>query len=60
MSPTERETEAYAKLLEEYRSHRLRVHHTADLNCLIKCGDCGFFEHRLVLMTEDPEDGHNI
>jgi len=60
MSSGERESEAYKKLLEEYLAHRERVHHTSDLNALIKCAACGFYEHRLVLMTEDPENGHKI
>lgn len=50
----------YKKLLEEYLAHRERAHHTKDLNRTIICAACGFFEHRLILLTEDPEDGHNI
>jgi len=57
---SDRESEAYKKLLDEFLAHRMRVHNTKDLNCLIMCAACGFFEHRLVLMTEDPENGHNI
>lgn len=55
-----KEERAYRKLLEEFLDHRERVHHTQDLNCMIVCAACGFYEHRLVLLTEDPEDGHNF
>jgi hypothetical protein len=57
---TAREETEYRKLLDEYLDHRERIHHTKDLNSMIICAACGFYEHRLVLLTEDPEDGHNI